>query len=330
VTSGIIGAAALWFNSPFQAGEIGSTPFLNYLIVLAGLPAVALISAGEILRRIPREPEASIVIAFGLAALGLFVGLELRHWLHGGNIAAPHVTLADLAAQTIAALFFAIGLQLLTRRAGPGVYDKASIVAGAIGVLFIAVSLIGANNPLLMHIPVGEKPFANLLLPAYLVPAILCGVVAWLSRPVRPRWYTLGYTVLCGVLLFIFASATTRHAYHGSYIDFFLGASDFEVWTYSAVWLVLGALLLAAGSYLRSRPVRIASAILIAVTICKVFLVDMSSLTGALRAFSFIGLGLSLLAIGWFYQRILIRPASAVPAGHDGTPAGGQGGSSSD
>ena len=37
----------------------------------------------------------------------------------------------------------------------------------------------------------------------------------------------------------------------------------------------------------------------------------MSALTGILRAFSFIGLGLSLIVIGRFYQRILTRQAKA-------------------
>ena len=46
---------------------------------------------------------------------------------------------------------------------------------------------------------------------------------------------------------------------------------------------------------------------LIAVTILKVFIIDMGSLTGAYRAFSFIGLGLVLVAIGWLYQRVLFR-----------------------
>ena len=44
---------------------------------------------------------------------------------------------------------------------------------------------------------------------------------------------------------------------------------------------------------------------LISVVVVKVFLVDMSELTGFLRALSFISLGAVLMAIGYFYQRIL-------------------------
>ena len=43
----------------------------------------------------------------------------------------------------------------------------------------------------------------------------------------------------------------------------------------------------------------------VALTIGKVFLVDMSDLTGIFRALSFIGLGAVLVGIGWIYQRML-------------------------
>ena len=48
-----------------------------------------------------------------------------------------------------------------------------------------------------------------------------------------------------------------------------------------------------------------ASAAVVALTIGKVFLIDMGGLTGILRALSFIGLGAVLVGIGWLYQRLL-------------------------
>jgi uncharacterized membrane protein len=71
--------------------------------------------------------------------------------------------------------------------------------------------------------------------------------------------------------------------------------------------------LLATGIWLRSRPVRFASAAVTILTVLKVFLVDMSNLTGIYQALSFIGLGIVLLGIGWFYQRLLFPP-TARPA----------------
>jgi uncharacterized membrane protein len=88
--------------------------------------------------------------------------------------------------------------------------------------------------------------------------------------------------------------------------------SDAEQYTYSAVWLVFGVALLAAGIFLRSLPLRAASAAVVVLTVLKVFLVDMSDLTGIYRALSFLGLGAVLIGIGWFYQRLLFPKALAA------------------
>ena len=91
--------------------------------------------------------------------------------------------------------------------------------------------------------------------------------------------------------------------------------TDAEGYTYSAVWLAFGVVLLLAGILLRSQPARLASALVTTLTIVKVFLFDMRGLTGIYRALSFIGLGLVLMGIGWLYQRLLFprRPPAAAP-----------------
>jgi uncharacterized membrane protein len=95
-----------------------------------------------------------------------------------------------------------------------------------------------------------------------------------------------------------------------------------EQYTYSIAWLAFGVILLGIGILANSQRARLASAAVIALTILKAFLIDMSTLTGVYRALSFMCLGLVLVAIGWLYQRILFRrqaAASAAPA----APAGG-------
>lgn len=81
------------------------------------------------------------------------------------------------------------------------------------------------------------------------------------------------------------------------------------------MWLVLGVLLLVAGSRLDAKSIRIASAVLVFVAVLKVFLVDMSNLEGFLRALSFIGLGAVLIGIGRFYQKILSGSAGNAGEG---------------
>jgi uncharacterized membrane protein len=73
--------------------------------------------------------------------------------------------------------------------------------------------------------------------------------------------------------------------------------------------------LLGIGILASSQRARLASAAVIALTIVKAFLIDMSTLSGIYRALSFICLGLVLVAIGWFYQRVLFRRQAAPPSG---------------
>ncbi|MEZ5799330.1 MAG: DUF2339 domain-containing protein [Nitratireductor sp.] len=87
IASGVLAGIALYASVPFPGEVIGKLPFFNKLILLVGLPAAALIAAGEIIRRHGREFEAAIATAIGLAALALFTSLEIRHWLNDGTIA---------------------------------------------------------------------------------------------------------------------------------------------------------------------------------------------------------------------------------------------------
>jgi uncharacterized membrane protein len=82
--------------------------------------------------------------------------------------------------------------------------------------------------------------------------------------------------------------------------------------TYSAIWLVYGAILMATGFWKRSSFVRWQALILIALTTVKVFLYDVSQLGGSYRIVSFIVLGAVLLAISFVYQRDWLKLSSGV------------------
>jgi uncharacterized membrane protein len=77
-------------------------------------------------------------------------------------------------------------------------------------------------------------------------------------------------------------------------------ARDF---TYSALGMAYGALLMTVGLWRRSAFVRWQALVLIAATIGKVFVYDVSELDRAYRILSFIVLGVLLLAISFVYQR---------------------------
>jgi len=73
--------------------------------------------------------------------------------------------------------------------------------------------------------------------------------------------------------------------------------------TYSALWMAYGAMLMIVGFLRSSSFVRWQALILIAATTVKVFVYDVSELDRGYRIVSFIVLGALLLAISFVYQR---------------------------
>ena len=67
------------------------------------------------------------------------------------------------------------------------------------------------------------------------------------------------------------------------------------------MWLLFGIALLFFGTLKKDKMVRVASLAVMVLSVRKAFLYDSSELEGLFRVFSFLGLGLSLLGLSWFY-----------------------------
>jgi uncharacterized membrane protein len=178
----------------------------------------------------------------------------------------------------------------------------------ALSALIGAVGLAFFENPSLTDEPIAGGVAINTLIVAYALPGVL---TAWLAR--RLDATPMRFAAI--LWFFVYASLETRRCFHGATIGEGSGVSNAEVYAYSAVWLALGLALLAYGVVRGSREARYASAFFIVATTLKVFIYDLSGLEGALRAFSFIGLGLALIAIGLVYQKLVFaRPHGPAPA----------------
>lgn len=116
-----------------------------------------------------------------------------------------------------------------------------------------------------------------------------------------------------------------RFLYQGPIVVAWRFTSQPELWTYSAVLLAIGVAFLALGLWRDWRLARLISAPYILLAVLKVFLIDMNNLGGALRALSFIGLGLALVGIGLAYQKLLARGRSAPPPAPPSTEGEAQG-----
>jgi len=283
------------------------------------VPAASFWTAGYLLRRRADDVPARMADAAAILFSVLLAVLEIRHYMNNGDVYRHFSSLAEIAMQVSVGLAMTIGLERLRLRTNSIVHDIGALVIGALTLAAIILGLALTTNPLFTGRPVGGA-FFNLILLGYGIPAVLAVILALVARESRPLAYRAITATAAVGLAMIYLGLEVRALFHGAILTRGM-TSDAEQYTYSAVWLIFGVLLLVAGVLLRSQPARLASAAVVAITIAKVFLIDMAGLTGIFRALSFIGLGAVLVGIGWFYQRILF-PAGGKVAMPDATCAG--------
>ncbi len=156
VALSLLASSGLYFNAPFSADVIGSTPFVNWLVVIIALPAALLIWGGLALRGSGGRRPGELVIALAVPA-GLFVALFLNQTIAGGDITGAPFGLIDMATQSIAALCFSVGLQWAALRSDASVFPLASLVVGALGIAAMVIGLIVVFNPFLSQAACGRR-----------------------------------------------------------------------------------------------------------------------------------------------------------------------------
>jgi uncharacterized membrane protein len=285
--------------------DLGTTPFFNWLLYGYGVPALAFWGAGFLLRRRADDVPSRTLDAVAILFTVLFAVLQIRHAMTGGDIYAVHSGLGEAALYVCVGLAMAIGLEWLRQRTGNVVHDVGGLIIVMVTLLLIVAEVFGTENPRMSSAPVGGV-FLNLILLGYGLPAVLAITLALIARRTRPMPYRMGAAAVSVLLALAYLTLEIMRLYHGPRLT---GAiSDAESYTFSAVWLAFGVVLLAVALPLDSKPTRIASAAVVGLTTAKVFLIDLGSLGGIWRALSFIGLGLVLVGIGYLYQRLLFPP----------------------
>ena len=283
--------------------DVGTTPIFNWLLYGYGISAGAFAVGGHLLRRRADDGPARTIDSGAIVLTVLLAFSEIRHFIYRGDIYRNSTGLAELALQVSVGLAMTIGLERLRLHTRSLVHDVGALAVAALTLMAIVFGLGVHKNPLFTGEPVGGR-FVNLILLGYGLPAVLAAALALQTRGVRPRFYSATAAVTAVALALAYLSLEVRTLYHGDVLT--LGPTgNAEQYTYSAVWLAFGVVLLAVGVLLRSQPVRFASAAVVILTVLKVFLVDMHDLTGIYQGLSFIGLGVVLLGIGWLYQRLL-------------------------
>jgi uncharacterized membrane protein len=113
---------------------------------------------------------------------------------------------------------------------------------------------------------------------------------------------------------FAWIGLTIRRLYHPGAMGLAAAPIDeAELWAWSGGWLAYGVAVMALGIATGSKSLRLAALGIVGLVAAKAFLIDMAGLDGLWRVLSFLGLGLTLIALGAVYRRFVTPPAS-VPA----------------
>ncbi len=171
------------------------------------------------------------------------------------------------------------------------------------------------------------RPIFNSRLATYAVAIAVLGAVAWYGsrRKDETARTAVAVSVVALNLLALIALSREVADYYAQEMPNLHGRWDPSEWanwqhvkiardfTYSALWMAYGAMLMVVGFWRRSAFVRWQALVLIAFTIGKVFLYDVSELDRGYRIVSFIVLGALLLAISFVYQRDWLRLSGRNP-----------------
>lgn len=293
---------------------LGGWPVVNTLLLTYGLPAACFALASRMFRQRADDLLVAVLESGAVAFATVLVSLEIRHWAGGGTFdgnrasgfleAGLHVcSLAILALMTMR------GAVRLGRR----VLDVAWRIQG--GLALFGGFLLLLANPGLTGTRVDGPAIFNALLAAYLVPAMLAALALRQAPVQATRAVPKLLSLYALVAVFAWITLEIRHAFHPGRMDLVsifnaVPVTDAELWCWSAAWLAYGIALMVGGIRMRLRAVRLSALAVVGLTAAKVFLIDMSGLTGLWRALSFLGLGLTLIGLGAVFRRFVSAHAA--------------------
>lgn len=295
---------------------IDATPFFNILTLGYGIPMLGFIFAAYMATKHKDDLCTQALQAIAIISSVITITMLALHAVDPSfTFNTYRSAIAAAATLVMVGGAFSLGLTRIARTESGSshILRWAAEGLGILGMLFGALSLFVGLNPMLpmasweygsANIHMGNGLLFNLLGYAYALPLILFSLIVWQGRAKKSKYYqwtALGFTALLG---FFWINLTIRHVFHGVKIAS-APITQAEAYTYSLVWLIIGILVLFLGIKWREQLLRKASGLIILAVVLKAFLIDMSHMEGVYRAMSFIGLGGTLMGIGFVYQRAL-------------------------
>jgi hypothetical protein len=320
----LLGRRAGKARAPFVASVLASALFFfvaRHALVLGGHEAVigalpvteALLLVPALVLLVTIERERLAILQRSGEAVGIATD---RLVLVAGTVLAFITAAIPLQLEknwiTIAWALEAAALLWLCRRL---VHRSLLTVALVLfGAVFVRLTL---NPAVLSYHPRGAYPILNWYLYTYLICAVAMFTGARLVKvPAAAAGRIMaGLTAAGTVLLFLLLNIEIADYYStGETITFNFSASLAQDLTYTIGWAAFALAMLTAGIVARNRATRVASIILLVVTVIKCFLHDLGRLGGLYRVASFVGLAISLALVALALQKFVLAPNQSASA----------------
>jgi len=228
--------------------------------------------AVTLLRMAPREAEESHWVMGLMSTIWIALALNQLYRMRGGN-----------------------RFMTVVRAAIAGVYGLTALVS--LGVLLFASNPLKSYGELVVGPPILDS-LALAFLPLAAVFAVAARKIPQYGRKVQ-----IAFILASSFFATLYIGMEIRRLWRGPDLTV-PGFSDAELYSYTLAMLIASVALLMFAFSRRSNTLRKVAMAGVALTIAKVFLVDTSGLSGLIRVMSFMGLGLSLVALTWLNRKM--------------------------
>lgn len=282
------------------AGEEG--PIWQVILAFSG-PIAALVAVLMLLRALERPMTKAVVESAASAFAAVFGDVLIFRLildkLPEGMRTDSHYGVALMALPWLVLML----AQLYRAGRVPKLRALRYVLAGVAGVIHAGMTLASATifNPLLAGFSSRERVFGPMILDtlalAYALPGLMLIFAAW-KLPGQRRWLRIWLGCVGAGLALLYVGLEIRRFWQGDLLGV-PGVRQGELYSYTLAMLILGAGMLYQAIATRSVALRRMAMFVIALTVAKVFLIDISGLTGLTRVLSFLCLGLSLAGLAW-------------------------------
>jgi uncharacterized membrane protein len=277
--------------------------FFERPIFHLGIPAIALLASSYFLRK---KKDDALVKLFEISSTALFSTM-LYYLIYNIFLETQiHNSFLERGIFTNALFVWGLLCLYISKKFNRDSFCLSGAVICMIAIFRIVYFDMIFQNPIWSNQKIAGIIFFNSLLLTYGLPVLYAHLAKNKLTELKKENFASYLNVFIMSSAFILINLNVRHIFHGQYLAQGY-TTEVETYTYSAVWLATSLALLFIGAIKANQSLRYTSLVLLLLTIGKVFLYDASSLEGLYRVFSFLGLGLSLVAIGYFYAKFIFK-----------------------